>query len=550
VYWAELRDLALGSLDELAPSSKKIAVCLYGPCVYAPPGTYRGFDVLVVCDDYPHGLRAHRKIEGKDEVRYLMVDRPLIESDVDKGAVGDFLTERLLYPYRSATNYEYLDNLGARATARVVKEEIRELILEYGEMCREIVAKPEYFILSRLRKRSRVFLPSMDEYLRLLEPSVREQNVMHLREAFAKVVSSIGSEWVEFDGENVLISDAAVDRWLKSRVSGQVVNILNQSRRAFYSYLARGRAIYLDLDLLARELYNPLRLGLNPRLAGREPEDPKNHLYLRTAERLVPLNERFSLEELVARLGHDRPIIISPLAGVLNEVFLVTSGQKRYVAKKFTDWHRFKWFTLNLVSFGSKLFSVSGKARMSNEYGINRYLARKGLNVPRIVYANVKERILIEDYVSGRPLNEIVTQIVNKPDLTESEQEAAEALGLTLGRIHEVGVSVGDSKPENFVATDRDIFAVDLEQAGRKGDYAWDIAEMLFYTGHYSSWPTPSRGLSKFVDAFIHGYLQHGKSGELNRAAGVRYAKSFSLWTPAPIILEISKKLRAASSKS
>ena len=39
--------------------------------------------------------------------------------------------------------------------------------------------------------------------------------------------------------------------------------------------------------------------------------------------------------------------------------------------------------------------------------------------------------------------------------------------------------------------------------------------------------------------------MRNGEEKNLKRASGVRYAKVFSLWTPAPIILEITKALRA-----
>lgn len=270
-------------------------------------------------------------------------------------------------------------------------------------------------------------------------------------------------------------------------------------------------------------------------------------MYLRTAERLVSLNEAASLEDIVSRLRPGHPITISPLAGVLNEVSLVTVGKDRFVAKRFTDWHGFKWFTLNLVSFGSKLFALSGKTRLSNEYGVNRYLAKKGLEVPQIIHVSVKDRLLLESYISGTSLADYVRQTVTRSALMKSQYQLAEQLGETVARIHEIGVSIGDSKPENFVAKDDDIYTIDLEQAGKRGDYAWDIAELLFYTGHYSLSPTPTRGLSEVVHAFIHGYLRKGDPTELKKAAGVRYAKAFSLWTPASIILEISKMLRTAS---
>ena len=543
----ELDQLVLDRLDELTPSAQTVAVCVYGPTVYAQPGSYRGHDALVICDRYANGLRTHLRYVDGHEIRYLIAERNLVESDVQKGTLGDFLTEKLLYPYRSINNHEYLENLGLSAKARTVKEEAHDLVLEYGEMCRGLVAKPEFFGLSRMRKRARVFVPSMDDYLRFLEPPIREQNLSLLRKSFQKAIMTMRSDVVGLDADEVTINDSAVDRWLKDRASEQVVNILRQSQQAFYSYLSKGRAIYLNLDLLARELYTPLRLGLDPILAGREPENPKNYLYLRTSEGLVSFNERFSLEEIVSRLRPGRTVTISPLGGVLNEVFHVTMGREQFVAKRFTDWHGFKWFSLNLVSLGSKLFAVSGKTRMTNEYGINRYLFKKGLKVPEIIYVSVKQRMLLEAYISGAPLDKFVAQAVNHSVLTKTQYRLAEALGETLARIHEVGVSVGDAKPENFVAKDGEIYSVDLEQAGKHGDYAWDVAEILFYSGHYSTSPTPTRGLTQMTEAFINGYLKDGNSTELKRAAGVRYAKAFSLWTPAPIIMEISRMLREAA---
>ncbi len=533
-------------LEELAPSSQRVAACGCGPSVYAKPGSYPYNDLLIICNNYPHGLRAHRRIAEGTELTFLVTERDLIESDVRKGALGDFLTDKLVYPYRPLENQSYLESLALEAQKRIATEEARDLVTEYGEMCRGLVIKPEFFALARMRKRARVFLPSMDEYLRLLEPSVRAVNIAALRNSFERACLGLKGEVLELTDHQVTILDSFVDKWLSRRGPEQVVNILRQSQRAFYSYLTRGRAVYLDLDLLARELYTPLRIGLSQELAGMQPEDPKNHLYLRTAEGLASLNERASLEDIVSKLRPGATITVSPLAGVLNEVFLITAGKEQFVAKKFTDWHGFKWFTLNLVSFGGKLFAVSGRARMSNEYGMNRYLARKSIKVAKVVHVSLKEGILVESYISGIPIADVVVRILTGGVLSRSQYDLIKSLGRTLSEIHSVGVSLGDSKPENFIAAEGALYVVDLEQAGRRKDYAWDIAELLLYAGHYSTSQTPSRGLSEMVQAFIDGYLQKGDATQLRRAAGIRYARVFSMWTPTPIILEISKLLREA----
>ena len=537
---------AMEKLGDLIAPAEPVAVCAYGPSVFAKPGVTRGQDLLVLCEGYSNGLRAHLRVYDGEEFRFLIADRTLVESDVEKGTLGDYLTEQFLYPYHPILNIAYLDKMAERAKTRVAEEEARDLVIEFREMCRGLVAAPEFFGLSRMRKLARVSVPSMTAYLRLLEGPVRERNLMALRSPFHSAIAATKGEVLKIEGEHVSLEDSAVDRWLKDRVSGQVVNVLRQSQRAFYSYLTKGRAVYLSPDLLARELYSPLKLTLDTELNRMEPEDPKNYLYLKTSAGLVPLGEKSSLDEVIANLNLRGPITITPLAGVLNEVFLVTAGKEQLVAKKFTDWDGFKWFTLNLVSLGSKLFAVSGKARMTNEYGMNRYLGKRGLKVANIVYLNVKQRILVERYLSGPSFADLAKEAVNQSKLTEAQSELAASLGETLADIHEIGVSVGDTKPENFVVSDGKIFVVDLEQAGKRNDYAWDIAELLFYIGHYRITPTVTGGLKGIIEAIATGYSRKGDSAELRKAAAARYAKVFSVWTPAPVFLEISRILREA----
>jgi tRNA A-37 threonylcarbamoyl transferase component Bud32 len=543
---ARVVENALEKLGDLIAPAERVAVCAYGPAVFAKPGATRGHDLLVLCEGYSSGLRAHLRVYDGEEFRFLIADRTLVESDVERGTLGDYLTEQFLYPYHPILNLEYLEKMADQAKSRVAEEEAKDLVIEFREMCRGLVAAPEFFGLSRMRKLARVSIPSMTAYLRLLENPVRERNLMALRSSFKSAIAATKSKVLKIEGEYVSLEDSAVDGWLKDRASEQVVNVLKQSQRAFYSYLTKGRAIYLSPDLLARELYSPLKLTLDSELNRMEPEDPKNYLFLRTSAGQVPLGEKSSLDEVIANLKLSGPITVTPLAGVLNEVFLVTAGKEQLVVKKFTDWHGFKWFTLNLVSLGSKLFAVSGKARMTNEYGMNRYLGKRGLKVPNIVYLNVKQRILVERYLPGPSFADLARGAVNQSKLTKTQSDLAESLGEMLADIHRIGVSVGDTKPENFVVKDGQIFIVDLEQAGKRKEYAWDLAELLFYTGHYRISPTVTGGLKGIVEAIAVGYTRRGDPSELRKAAGVRYAKVFSMWTPAPVFLEISRILREA----
>jgi len=260
--------------------------------------------------------------------------------------------------------------------------------------------------------------------------------------------------------------------------------------------------------------------------------------------RLIIPSERAAFENALNRSGIKGLMRIVPLAGVLNDVFLASSGRSKCVVKRFTEWNELKWLALNIIAIGSTRFTISGKARMKNEYSINRYLAKRGIKVPKIRYVSAKDRILLEEYVPGVPLSKFMAGVSERNRLTSAEREFAEILGETFARIHRAGVAVGDSRPDNFIRNGNYLYSVDLEQAGKGGDYAWDIAELLFYSGHYSRLPVLSGGLRDVVEAFVRGYRRTGDPAILKRAGSAKYMKMFSFWTAAPIILKISKLLK------
>ena len=81
----------------------------------------------------------------------------------------------------------------------------------------------------------------------------------------------------------------------------------------------------------------------------------------------------------------------------------------------------------------------------------------------------------------------------------------------------------------------------DLEQANRDGNYVWDIAEFLDYSGHYSPPMSSTNGACIIARNFIGGYLEAGgKKETVKKAASTKYTKVFSVFTPPHVILAIS----------
>lgn len=252
-----------------------------------------------------------------------------------------------------------------------------------------------------------------------------------------------------------------------------------------------------------------------------------------------------SILRLVRTVQREGRVSIRRMGSFVNDVFLVKMDGERLVAKRYTNWVSLKWFTLNLYGLGSVRFSVSGRKRMEAEYYYNDFLGRRGLSVPQVLAADQRARVILFSYVPGEQLS----RILGKHDLTgpdgQHEKEAAQNAGETLGAAHQMEVALGDTKPENFIV-DRNgnVTLVDLEQGRFKGDYAWDVAEFLYYSGHY--WLSHDTALASYVEAFIEGYLEQGTGKILRSASSARYVRVFSLWTPPNILYGINKTLQEA----
>jgi len=237
------------------------------------------------------------------------------------------------------------------------------------------------------------------------------------------------------------------------------------------------------------------------------------------------------------------------IGGVLNSVYQVTlkkdKQEQKIVVKKFRDWTNFKWFPLALWSLGTKSFAVLGKSRLEREYAINQYLQNHGQTVPKILHISPKQRLVFQEFVEGRSLAETLKKIIsakNNSDI-KTELELVKEAGKEIARAHQLGVSLGDCKPENIIVTkEGKLCFVDLEQASRDGNQAWDIAEFIYYSGHYLPPLSTTNKIELIATTFLEGYVEAGgKAENMKNAASPRYSKVFSLFTQPHVILALSK---------
>ncbi len=232
-----------------------------------------------------------------------------------------------------------------------------------------------------------------------------------------------------------------------------------------------------------------------------------------------------SILKLVRTVQKEGRVSIRRMGSFVNDVFLVKMDGERFVAKRYTNWVSLKWFTLSLYGLGSVRFSISGRKRMEAEYYYNDFLGRRGVSVPQVLAADARARIILFSYVSGDQLSTLLGGLGRDGPGVRREKDAAFSAGETVGAAHQMEVALGDTKPENF-------------------NYSWDVAEFLYYSGHY--WLSHDKALGDYVESFIEGYLVQGNARVLKSASSPRYVRVFSLWTPPNILYGINKTLQEA----
>lgn len=521
------------------------ALCLYGSRVSGYAREDSDYDVLLILAEYAPGVKYVYETVERRQLAILIVEQQALELDAETGSFGDFIAGRLMGPYTPLQNAAYLEAIEVTVKTRFAAEDLEDLVIEYEDLARGLVIHPEYLILARMRKRARGYPPLRYSYINMLRPEHRAHNMTAMLPGYRRSVEALAAQRIlRVEGGALRLENAYVDQILASKTLNRVVNLVDVSRRALAAYITHGKAGRVSLDVFTTELTSKIKRELLTAFKRQELEDPKNYLFLQTQEGLTRLNEESTLVELVQQLRNEAHTAIDPLASALNEVYAITLDEEKLVVKKFTNWYTFKWFILNVAAYGTKVFSLSGNARLANEYGINRLLAEHDIPVPEIVAVSLKDRVLVERFIDGPSALDVLVEAVAADALTEPQQAVATALGRTVATIHALHVVIGDCKPENFIIhpTGR-IYVLDLEQGERGGDPTWDVAEFLYFAGHFSTTLTPS--LRDFIVHFVEGYSQIGDADVLRQAAGFRYSHVFLGWTALPIIQAIAAILKA-----
>ena len=510
--------------------------------------------IMIARDFQPRIISYVKNFNGRNII-ILAVDQWIFERDIERGFLGEAIASKLIFPYTSLCGNGYLHEKEIVLKKRLILELIENLALGYPELAYHMQIKPEYFLYEVMINRIRIF-PLLAYELSNLLNGCKLKNEPEALKSYTEALTQLEAEGkVNHANGYITISKKLAAQSQNPKV--WFTNISkNAPRRIFTSFLGVFpqllNVISQNTEAFIKTQKISWRTPIDPNCYA---IDPQKYVFVPTAQGLVSLADKVDIRGFVQKMllnGKATNIRVEPVGGMLNDIYLINADvngvEKKVLVKRFKDWSGFKWFPLTLWSFGARAFVVSGKARLAKECATSEFLRCQGFNVPQILHVSNAERLIFMEYIEGEDLSQAIKRIAIATSIKEIGSELAliEKAGEELAKVHSKNMTLGDTKPENVIISKNDkIYLLDFEQATQDGDKAWDIAEFLYYSGHYLQ-PLYSNGKAELiVQSFVNGYLKAGGNiDDVKKAGASKYTRVFSVFTMPSIIISIANACR------
>jgi tRNA A-37 threonylcarbamoyl transferase component Bud32/predicted nucleotidyltransferase len=516
----EVRAALTRVAEGLAEGRRLVALAAYGSYVagYARPGS--DYDLLVVLEDYRPKVR-YRYLEAEGlEVSALLVDAEVLERDAESATLGEFVAGRLLNIYEALAGGDYLTRVELKLKRRVVLEELRDVAASYGDFAPFLIIPLAYFLFDKLKKRAFIYPPALYSYTKTYDGPQATANLDFTLQGFRAAIESIAADGlVEFlPRDRVKLRPDAFEKGRLAKLEA----IMTTARRGITQYAVHGYAGRVRLEVVGREALAKLTRS---REVTHVPEVLSRPKSLWEIEEGVLVMEADGWLKATAHiLGLEEPVKsersrVGEFYNAAN-IYTLSDGRRevKVVVKRYRDPRSVKWA---LISLALPSFASDPLSRLAREYGAIRRLRPLGFNTPEVVALLLDDRVMVTRYIEGTLLAQFVEDY-----LAGRQEELGPIIrfGETLGRLHQHGYTMGDTKASNAIFREGEIYLTDLEQATEGGEPGWDLAEFLYYSTKLTIDVERAKSLAR---AFVEGYLRTGKAEAVKAALSLKYSAIF-----------------------
>ncbi len=494
------------------------SVTAYGSKVagYSRPDS--DYDIIVTSKGFRGRVR-YRYVDSPVKASALIVRDELFLSDAKKASLGEFVSGRLLNVHEPLLNADFTREAEVESKKRVIAEAILELSSWNGEFSQDLLIPLDYFLFDKLHKRASIYPPVLYSYIKTYTCPSAAQNRASSLDGFREASKLLASQgFLEMRGDQVRLS---AER-LRGKAFAKLLALFNLTARGVRQYAVHGYAGRVGFTVVKDEALSKVKRMQQKIEPPAELLRPKE--LLRLEEGLVVAKTADMIQALAEQAGLST---YSHKTKNLGEVYstakLVTiEGERQlsYVFKHFADIRSMKWALLNVWAPRMK-FSLSPQARMHREYIATLRMRSAGVSTQRVLGAAIDDRVLVKEFVDGRPLSKYVEQILRG---SSHDNTYVRSYGRDMGKMHRAGFALGDAKAENIVVKDDSLYFTDLEQAEEGGDQAWDIAEFLYYAGKLS---IREEAMRSVANSFLDGYRETGGSETVAKAMASKYLTPF-----------------------
>ena len=494
------------------------ACCAYGSKVAGYARADSDYDLLLILKKYSHIIKY---IYEKNEldVSILIVDSKSLIKDAEKALLGEFVVGRLLHPYESLTNANYLADIERTYKKRVILEELRELSVT-DSLYPHLLIPINYFLYSKLQKRGRIYPHALYSYAKTYSEDHGRKNLERSVKGFELALQDLEKEgYVQLDNGYVRILEGRI----KFRSSDKASIKISSAMRGVFSWLIHTYAGRRAFNFVKQEARSKLKRRKNIKNLPKELERPGSLLKLEVGIRIE--GDRW-MKELAAALNFREYSVSRKKLGDLHAattLYTISENERseRLVMKQFASIKAMKWTAMNVWALGVQKFDTDPTTRMLREYNTIGYLKSIGFNTPDIVASVPHKKFLITRYIEGTKLSEIIELVL----LNKSEDaEPITQWGRLLQLIHTRGYTLMDTKASNILLSFNRFYFTDLEQFAYNDDQAWDIACFIYYSMKFTS---NEKGARKVVKAFVDGYLQIENVSIMKKALDKKYISPF-----------------------
>jgi tRNA A-37 threonylcarbamoyl transferase component Bud32/predicted nucleotidyltransferase len=533
---------------ELLNIGKKIAgdhvieaCCAYGSKVagYARPDS--DYDLLLVLKNYNHIIR-YTYFQNEPDVSVLMVDSKSLLKDAEKALLGEFVVGRLLHVYEPLTNAEYLEEAETVYKRRVIMEEVKELAAT-NPLYSELLIPVEYFLYSKVQKRSKVYPHALYSYVKTYSGSYAQRNLETSKKGFVRALEQLEKEgYIKFEDGYVRIVPGKVRARKIDKASLDMSSVM----RSTLSYLVHTYAGRRTLNFVKQEAMSKINRHRKIKDLPLELKNPRSLLRLNEG---MLIDGKDWLKELAESLGFKDYTSTRKKIGDLHAattLYTIREDERseRFVVKHFASVKAMKWTAMNVWVAGIKKFQVDPSTRLGREYIAIRYIKTIGFDAPTILAVVLDKRLLITKYIEGEMLSDIIDSVLQNKS---SDTTMITQFGKALSRLHADGCTVGDTKASNMLVSNRRIYFTDLEQFAFGDEKPWDVVCFIYYSVKFTS---NEEGARKVVRAFLDGYIQDGNASVIKKALGKKYVTPFYPALVLGVVTAVRDEMKSSISAS